>query len=156
MSDLSKACEQMAKDCVWLRVRQASRALTTIYDAYLRPTGLLSSQLPILVAIALLQEKEAGIGEVARQLLMDRTTLTRNLRPLEKGGFVRVARSPTDARSRILLLTPAGVRALEAAFPLWEQAQQAATAGVGAKSMNELLLRLRSLAALDRVSESAE
>jgi DNA-binding MarR family transcriptional regulator len=123
--------------------------LTAVYDAHLRPSGILSSQLPILVAIRLLGEQEAGIGEVARQLLMDRTTLTRNLGPLERAGLVRVARSPADARARILLLTPAGIRALEVALPLWEQAQRKVYEALGAKRTKDLLARLRELAALD-------
>ncbi len=142
MTDLLRVSRQMSRDCAWLRVRQASRALTAIYDARLQPAGILSSQLSVLVAIAAFGEHEAGIGDLAGELAMDRTTLTRNLRPLEKSGFVRVARSPSDARARIVLLTPAGARAIETAFPLWEQAQRVVRETLGAKRLGELLARL--------------
>jgi DNA-binding MarR family transcriptional regulator len=148
MSELLEMAQEMAGDCAWLRVRQASRSLTAIYDAHLRPAGVLSSQLPILVAIAALGGREAGIGDIARALLMDRTTLARSIRPLEKAGFVRVARSPSDGRARILMLMPSGARAVETAFPLWEQAQKVVRESLGAKRTQELLARLRDVAAL--------
>jgi DNA-binding MarR family transcriptional regulator len=150
MTDLLRVSRQMARECAWLRVRQASRALTAIYDARLQPAGILSSQLTVLAAIAAFGEHEAGIGDLARELAMDRTTLTRNIRPLEKSGFVRVARSPSDARARIVLLTPAGARAVEAAFPLWEQAQREVRDTLGPKRLSELLARLGEMAAMAR------
>jgi DNA-binding MarR family transcriptional regulator len=65
-----------------------------------------------------------NIGQMADVLGMERTTLTRNLRPLEKEGLLRVARDPADARARIVFLTRPGERAIEKAFPLWERSQK--------------------------------
>ncbi|MDB4956046.1 MAG: uncharacterized protein JWO36_3615 [Myxococcales bacterium] len=114
----------MAAECTCLRARKAARSLTKVYDDLLRPLAIEISQLGVLAALAHFGEDGAQIGNLADALGMDRTTLTRNLGPLEKASLIRVARAPTDARTRIVLLTRAGERAIEEAFPLWQAAQQ--------------------------------
>jgi DNA-binding MarR family transcriptional regulator len=114
----------IAAECTCQRARRAARALTKAYDELLRPLSLEATQLGVLAAVAHFGEAGAQIGGLADALGLDRTTLTRNLVPLEKAGLIRVARSPTDARARIVLLTRAGERAIEEAFPLWQEAQQ--------------------------------
>ena len=111
--------------------------LTRIYDEALRPSGLRMSQVSVLVAIARFGEHGAKIGALADVLAMERTTLTRNIAPLERGGLLRVARDPEDARARILLLTRAGERAIEAAFPLWQAAQRRVRDAVGGGRLDE-------------------
>jgi DNA-binding MarR family transcriptional regulator len=103
-----------------------------MYDDELRPSGLQVSQLPVLVALAIFGERGASMNALAEALVMDRTTLTRSIRPLEKDGLLRVARSPRDARARVVLLTRSGEEALEAAFPLWERAMKRVRATLGA------------------------
>lgn len=114
---------KVAQECSGLRIRQASRLLTRIYDDSLRPLGILESQFSVLVGVALFGEKGAPMGALAGKLVMDPTTLSRNVVPLEKAGLLRVARSADDARARVVVLTRAGERMIEAAYPLWEQAQ---------------------------------
>jgi DNA-binding MarR family transcriptional regulator len=114
----------IAAECTCLRARRAARSLTKAYDELLRPLALEVAQLGVLAAVAHFGEGGAQIGSLADVLGLDRTTLTRNLVPLEKAGLVRVARSPTDARARIVLLTRAGERGIEEAFPLWQKAQE--------------------------------
>jgi DNA-binding MarR family transcriptional regulator len=121
-----------------MRVRSASRALTRLYDDALRGTGLKSSQLGLLVAVAMHGEGGARIAAVADVLLMDRTTLARNMGPLEKAGLLRVARDPADARARIILLTPAGERAIATAYPLWEGVQRRVRGALGAARLEGL------------------
>src|SRR5262249_5973407 len=101
----AQLARRMANECPATRVRQASRVLSKIFDDAFRPLGLQSSQLPVLCAVALSGEAGAPIGALARGLVMDPTTLTRNIRPLEKMGLVRVARAPDDARTRNVFLT---------------------------------------------------
>jgi DNA-binding MarR family transcriptional regulator len=108
-----------------------SRVLTRLYDDAMRATGLRVSQFTVLVAIAMFGEPGAKIGKLADVLAMERTTLTRNIGPLESAGLMRVARDPDDTRARILLLTRAGERAIEAAFPLWQAAQRQAREAIG-------------------------
>jgi DNA-binding MarR family transcriptional regulator len=94
-------------------VRRASRFLRSVFDEAFRPLGIQASQGYLLVTIATFGEDGVTISAIADALIMDRTTLSRNVRPLEKAGLVRVARSPDDARSRILFLTHAGERMIE-------------------------------------------
>lgn len=136
--DFARAARAISEECVCTRVRQVSRALTKIYDDALRPTGLQTSQLTVLVAVARFGEEGAQINALAGVLVMDRTTLSRNLGPLERLGFLRVARAPGDGRARIVLLTRAGERAIEKAHPLWQRAQKEVRDLVGARAADEL------------------
>jgi DNA-binding MarR family transcriptional regulator len=114
-----------------------SRVLTRLYDDALRPSGLRASQFTVLIAIAMFGEPGAKIGKLADVLAMERTTLTRNIGPLETAGLMRVARDPDDSRARILLLTRAGERAIEAAFPLWQAAQRQVRDAIGGGRLDE-------------------
>jgi DNA-binding MarR family transcriptional regulator len=139
---------KIMKECPALRARQVSRMLSRIYDEALRPSGVQMAQLSVLVAGAMFGARGASIGELAGVLVMDRTTLTRNLKPLEKAGLVRVAPSPDDARARVVLLTPAGERLLVAAHPLWEIAQARVRKVLGADRMAALRLQLSDVLSL--------
>jgi DNA-binding MarR family transcriptional regulator len=138
----------MASDCPGFRLRQASRVIAKIYDDALRPVGLQLTQLPVLTALAVFGEAGATMNALAQAVVMDRTTLTRNVRPLEKAGLLRVARSAEDARARVVLLTRAGERTLEAAFPLWESAVKRVRATLGAEGLAELQARLDEVIAM--------
>lgn len=129
------------------RAREVSRLLTRIYDEHLRPTGLQGSQLPVLVAAALFGAAGAPMGTLADKLVMERTTLTRTLKPLEAAGYVRIARQPGDARARIVLLTRAGAQVLESAYPRWEAAQRRVRRALGGAQFEELHARLSGVVA---------
>ncbi|MGK4003737.1 MarR family winged helix-turn-helix transcriptional regulator [Sorangium sp. So ce1036] len=150
MVDFSRAARTIAGQCALVRVRRASRVLTRLYDESLRPVGLQASQLTLLVAVATCGDEGVTIGALADGLVMDRTTLTRNLAPLEKAGLLRVARAPDDARVRLVFLTRQGERAIEAAFPLWERTQKHVREQLGereADALREELGRVVALAA---------
>ncbi|WP_437774458.1 MarR family winged helix-turn-helix transcriptional regulator [Sorangium sp. So ce1097] len=138
MVDFSSAARIIASQCALVRVRRASRALTRLYDDSLRPLGLQATQLTMLVAVATCGDQGVRLSALADGLVMDRTTLTRNLVPLEKAGLLRVARAPDDARVRLILLTRQGERAIEAAFPLWEQTQKHVRQQLGAGQADAL------------------
>ena len=148
MVDFARAARRIAQECPALRIREASRLLTRVYDAALRPLALQSSQLSVLVAVAMFGEDGATIGALAQRLVMDRTTLTRNVRPLEKAGLVRVSRAPGDARARVITLTRSGERMIEAAHPLWEEAQRRVRDSVGAARLEALRAQLSEVMAL--------
>jgi DNA-binding MarR family transcriptional regulator len=138
MTDAARAAHTIANECLCTRVRRASRALTKLYDDALRGTGIQTSQLTLLVTVAMFGEAGAGIHALADALIMDRTTLSRNLRPLERLGHLRVARAPGDGRRRIVLLTREGERTLAAAFPRWQRAQERLESLVGEGGTDEL------------------
>jgi DNA-binding MarR family transcriptional regulator len=121
MTDFSQLARKMAEDCPALRVRQASRVLAKLYDDELATFGLHSSQLPVLAAAALFGDSGTTMSKLAQAVLMDRTTLTRSIPPLERAGLLRVARSPEDARTKVVVITRAGERMIESIFPVWER-----------------------------------
>jgi DNA-binding MarR family transcriptional regulator len=138
MADYTQLARKIKDNCPGSRIRQASRLLSRVYNESLRPLGIQASQLSVLVAVALFGEKGATIGELAKALVMDRTTLTRNVQPLERAGLLRVARAPNDARSRVMFLSLAGERMIESAFPLWELAQQRIRHVLGTERLDKL------------------
>ncbi|WCR12276.1 winged helix-turn-helix transcriptional regulator [Paracoccus stylophorae] len=104
--------------CLCLHTQRAARRLARIFDDALRPVGLKSGQFSLLMSLN--RPAPPSIGEVATVLGMDRTTLTANLKPLEKRGLVRVSADEEDRRTRRLSLTPAGEQLLKTAAPIWE------------------------------------
>jgi DNA-binding MarR family transcriptional regulator len=117
--------------CTCLRLRKASRRVSLFYDQHLEPYGLTITQYGLLGHIKSLDG--IGIGPLAEKLVMDPTTLTRNLRPLERKGFVVMPADPRDRRSRCLHLTEAGRQAFEAARPGWNAAQHEIARVLGGK-----------------------
>ena len=107
--------------CACHRVRTAARAVTRAYDEALRPVGLRATQLAVLVATAV--DDPLSITALAKLLGMDRSTLTRNLRPLEAEGLIAVGLEGWR-RSRTLEITKKGRSRLREALPLWEKAQR--------------------------------
>jgi len=108
--------------CTCLRLRKAARRITQVYDGYVAPLGLTITQFGLLAHLRVLDG--IGVGALAEKLVMDPTTLTRNLRPLRRRGFVVLAPDPDDRRSRSLHLTEQGREALRAARPAWARAQR--------------------------------
>jgi DNA-binding MarR family transcriptional regulator len=146
---------KIAEECPAVRSRRMSRLLTRVFDAELRALGIQTSQLSVLVAVAMFGEAGARIGPLADRLVLERTTLTRNIRPIEKAGLIRVSRSPGDARVRIVTLTRAGERQIEAAYPLWERAHHSARRHFGAGRMDALGARIDELIALAPQADAA-
>jgi len=111
----------LLEECVCLRLRKSARAVTRAYDEALRPTGLRATQLSVLVGVA--SERGTSIAFLSRSLGMDRSTLTRNIRPLLKSGLVTLGPEGWH-RSRVLDITRQGTDRLMKAFPLWKEVQQ--------------------------------
>jgi DNA-binding MarR family transcriptional regulator len=121
--------------CTGAALRKATRRLCQFYDDALRPTGLKLTQYSVLSTLA--YAGDPSITDLADRLMMDRTTLTRNLRPLQNAGWVRLGRGG-DARSRAVELTPEGRRVLEAAAPVWRDAELAVRERLGADGGEDL------------------
>src|SRR6267142_5179328 len=108
--------------CNCAALRQAARRVTRFYDEALAPTGLGVNQFSILAGLSLVGP--STIQDLARLLVMDRSTLGHLLRPLERRGFVKLEVSEQDRRSRIVALTEAGKIAVAKARPRWAAAQR--------------------------------
>ena len=105
--------------CLCLHLQRAARAVARRFDAALRPLELTSGQFSLLMSLN--RPEAASIGDVSSLLAMDRTTLTANLKPLERRGLVTVTVDGADKRMRRLTLRPAGRALLDAAVPVWRR-----------------------------------
>lgn len=105
--------------CLCLHVQRAARALARRFDGALRPLGLTQGQFSLLTSLN--RDQPPRLGDVATLLAMDRTTLTANLKPLQRRGLVTVKPDRRDRRSRLLQITAAGRALLAAAAPVWER-----------------------------------
>jgi DNA-binding MarR family transcriptional regulator len=133
--------------CNCLALRQASRYVTQFYDQLLASSGLRTTQFSILIRLRL-----AGpmtINALAKALVMDRTTLGRNILPLEREGLIDVVSGRADRRSKILRLTKAGAARLRAARAGWTQAQAKFEAAFGGRRAAGLRALLQAVTATD-------
>jgi DNA-binding MarR family transcriptional regulator len=121
-------------------LRKATRRVSQLYDAVLAPTGLRSTQRSILLNIARLGSPT--MGELAASLVLDRSALGHNLKPLERDGFIGLVVDPEDRRNRLARLTPKGKKKLEETAVLWNTAQERFESKFGvakAKALREVL-----------------
>ena len=136
---------RLSSACICNNLRRAARLVTNYYDKLLEPAGLRVSQATILVVLYLAGVQT--INEMAEQLELDRTTLTRNLKPLARQGLLTIAPG-SDQRTRVVALTPEGEAALLKVLPLWEQTQSHMVEGIGEANASLLLTQLSEAAAL--------
>jgi DNA-binding MarR family transcriptional regulator len=133
------------EDCNCFAVRSAARHVTQLYDRYLAPAGLRTTQFSIL---AKLKRKGAlSINALAKDMVMDRTTLGRNVQPLERDGLIAVEVSASDRRTKMLRLTGTGEKRLQMALKLWGRAQTGFESRFGIKRSAEMRALMRALAA---------
>lgn len=133
----------MLAACSCTRARTAARLITRAYDEALRPVGLTASQLAVLAAVDAVEV--ASIASLSKRLFMDRTTLSRNLKPLFALGLVAMQEGP--GRSKAVTITKAGEKAMRAAMPLWQQAQDDLARRFGAERLRGLHRQLEQLIA---------
>ncbi len=125
-------------------LRQAARRVTKLYDDALAPIGLGVNQFSILARLSLVGP--STIQDLARLLVMDRSTLGHLLRPLEKRSFVKLEVSEQDRRSRIVALTQAGKAAVARARPRWAAAQRQFESTFGKEAALDLRTVLKEIA----------
>ncbi|MFV2056431.1 MAG: MarR family winged helix-turn-helix transcriptional regulator [Thiohalomonadales bacterium] len=128
-------------NCVSFNIRKAMRAVSQHYDQILAPSGLRNTQFAILTVLRL--NGNLAITELADQLVMDRTTLTRNLKPLEKDGYLRILPGLQDRRSRLIELTAAGKKVQNNAIPHWQKAQDEMINFLGKSNTRQFISDLR-------------
>lgn len=129
--------------CLCLAAQRAARTLARRFDEALRPVGLTSGQFSLLMSLN--RPHPPTIGMVADVLAMDRTTLTANLKPLERRGLVQTTVDPADRRSRRLSLTEEGRALLAAATPIWKDSHAQLEAGLPDGRGDDLRAGLRAL-----------
>jgi DNA-binding MarR family transcriptional regulator len=132
-------------DCACFNLRKAARVVTQLYDKALRSTGLRTTQFTLLVGISMLGT--VTVTRLAQIGVMDRTTLTRNLKPLERKGLIQITPGK-DQRTRVVTITDEGQKALVQALPLWKKAQVGVVKRLGQERWNSLRTDLGEVVSL--------
>ena len=130
--------------CNCFAIRQAARHVTRLYETHLAQAGLTSAQFSILGALG-----EAGpltMADLASALVMDRTTLLRAMKPLQREDLLKSSAGAADPRQLVFALSTAGERRLKEALPLWGKAQEEFEAGIGPRQAAQLRRSLLTLA----------
>jgi len=133
------------EDCNCFAVRSAARHVTQLYDQLLAPVGLRVTQFSILARLR--SRGPLTINALAEDMVMDRTTLGRNIQPLERDGLIRIEPAPSDRRAKELHLTKVGEKRLQAGLEVWAKAQARFEASFGTKRAAELRMLLRAVVA---------
>lgn len=128
--------------CYCSSLRQASRYVTAFYDQMLSGSGLRVTQFAIL---ARLRTRPATVSRLAQGMVMDRTTLARNLQPLVRAGLVAIRPSEQDRRERVVALSAPGRAKVEEILPAWQRAQARFNEQFGAERGAQLLATMRAV-----------
>ena len=140
--------------CTCLALRQASRHVSQFFDQHLAPTGLRTTQFSILAKLKTLGP--LTINRLAEAMVMDRTTIGRNILPLQRVGLIAVAQGSVDRRSKELHLTDAGLERLNHAWPYWAKAQAGFAAVFGDREDSELRMLMRTVTATELAVSSTD
>ncbi|ARP84139.1 hypothetical protein CAL12_27205 [Bordetella genomosp. 8] len=127
-------------------LRKAARRISRLYDEALAPVGIGAGQHAILAELARWADDAPTLWELADALVLDRTTIGRNLRPLERDGYVDIRPCAIDRRKKRVGLTPAGRRKLAESAIHWQQAQDAFERSFGPAQARSLRSRLLAIA----------
>ena len=146
-STMSAASPLRPEECNCFVVRSAARHVTQLYDQLLAPVGLHVTQFSILAKLKRLSP--ITINALAKEMLMDRTTLGRNVLPLERDGLIKIEASAGDRRAKNVHLTKAGDKRLQAAHVAWAEAQARFETRFGAKRAADFRTMLRAVIASD-------
>ncbi len=132
---VDRAADIIAADCLAVRVRLLNRTITAIYDDALRPLGLTTGQLNVLVIIA--KRGPISPSEIAGRLNMEKSTVSRNLARIRDNGWITVAAGESGHKQR-LTLNGRGKALLERALPAWEEAQTRTKALLGPRGADSI------------------
>jgi len=141
------------EDCNCLAVRQAARHVTQFYDQLLAPCGLRTTQFSILAKLRRLGPMT--INALAAEMVMDRTTLGRNILPLERDGLIAVQQGSRDRRSKELRVTAAGEARFRAGMKGWAQAQRQFEKAFGEKRTADMRAILHAVTATELGTHAA-
>ena len=137
--------QKTSEECNCFAMRAAARHLSQSYDRFLAPSGLRTTQFSILARLK--RRGPLTINALAEDMVMDRTTLGRNILPLERDGLISIEPTASDRRAKELRLTKAGEKRLQAALKRWSQAQARFETVFGAERAGDLRKLLRAVAA---------
>jgi DNA-binding MarR family transcriptional regulator len=128
----------IAGQCTYFHIKKLDRIIYSFYDKVMAGANVSPHQFSLLNSIYL-AEKKLTITEFAKILAMDRTTLTRNLKLLEKNGFIKISASQQDSRRKVFHLTDKGEKTLKQGLSVWKKAQKAFIKKVGVENWESLM-----------------
>lgn len=136
----------MSLTCACHNLRRASRVVTQLFDDHFDAVGLKATQFTALAALAWHEEQAPTVGELASTLVLEQSSLSRNLAVLERQRLIRLVPGEDDRRERRVVLTRTGRVALERGYPVWRKAQAALAEALGDEELETQLRALRELA----------
>ncbi len=139
--------------CACTSIRLAARQLTELYDRALAPSGLRITQYALLANVD--RSGTIAMTALATALVMDRTTLTRNVAPLARAGLLTL-RSAGRGRTKLVELTASGRSRLRSAYPYWQLAQQQYAAALGAEASRNLFQLAEALSTAHHAAHALE
>lgn len=135
----------MGMTCACYNLRRASRVVTQVFDSYFDELGIKSTQYTVLAALAYESDGRPTVTHLAEALVLEQSSLSRNLAVLERQGLIRLAAGEEDKRERIVMLTRAGRAVLARGYPAWKAAQAAIGEALDPKELENQLRSLRRL-----------
>ena len=144
-------CVAMGLTCAFHNLRRASRAVAQVYDAYFDEMGLKATQFTVLAALLYESNGRPTVTDLATALVLEQSSLSRNLAVLERLGYLKLEPGEDDRRERIVTLTRTGRAALQRGYPVWKAAQRAVDEALADNELDAQIASLRKLtnAALD-------
>lgn len=143
-------CLEMGQNCAFHNLRRASRAVTQVFDAFFDEIGLKATQFTVLAVLAHSEDAAPTVTSLAEALVLEQSSLSRNLAVLERLGHLKLAPGPDDRRERIVALTRSGRAMLAKGYPVWKRAQ----AAIAAELDGDLEGHLRALRKMTRSAKA--
>lgn len=147
MQYINQVYPKRSSPCICMNLRRASRALTHFYDEVLKPSGLTINQLALLRNLEVLEQ--TTIGQLAKTMRIDRTTLNRNMKPLADAGLIEI-NPGKDSRTKEIILTEKGKAAVGLGWRLWGEAQKSIKEYLGEEDLAKLKQLLAKVEALNK------
>lgn len=150
VSPTPEQCLEMGQTCACHNLRRAARAVTQVFDGYFDEIGLKSTQFILLAVLAHAGDDAPTVTALADSLVLEQSSLSRNLAVLERLGHVKLAPGPADKRERIVTLTRAGRAMLAKGYPVWKRAQ----AAIAGELNGDLEGQLKALRKMTRTAKA--
>ncbi|MFI5322832.1 MAG: MarR family winged helix-turn-helix transcriptional regulator [Thermodesulfobacteriota bacterium] len=147
-SPIDSASIMECRECTCFNLRKATRVVTQMFDHAMRPIGLRATQFTLLALS--LAHGPVTVTKLADEIVADRTTLSRNLNPMEKSGLIKIEEG-YDRRTRIVVLTKFGRNKLIEAYPIWKKTQEEIKVAMGMEKWSMLLSNVSDLVSKIRI-----
>lgn len=146
MCYLNSSNKEHMQNCACGNLRKTTRTITQFYDKILQPTGLRSTQCLLLIEVFFYED--ISVSDLGNILLMDQSTVTRNIELLRKSGYINIKKEEQDSRRKSISITDDGLKKLEEAAPILKEVQIKIENGIGKERFQELLRTLKDIEGL--------